>query len=188
MKGGVEGGTMPKAGDKTAIERRQVQLDVEAPVTGARRRMTFNRFSLQRCEKQMLMHFGYVDEGGFLYDLLTCAMSAEDLERCKNRLMDYLGRTGPVLGGTMPKWQPPFERRNVEICSFLHMARSGDMAEIMLCHFSMTGMLRETREKAGSGNVKITPDVVAILSCPLSVQQQLILGLYAEPEQGGETC
>jgi hypothetical protein len=176
---------MTQAAKKAPSDHRDVRMEVGSPLTGAKRRMFFNRFAVQSLDGHYLMHFAYEDEGGFLCDVFTCAMPAQDVARCKDRLLAYLGKTGVVRGEGMREWRPPVEKRPIEACCFIHMARTGDAGEIMLCHFSTGGLLRESKEMQGGGVVTVCPDIVAILLSTLYVQQMFLCALYPDAEQGG---
>jgi hypothetical protein len=171
------------AGEKRIVDRpREVKIDVGTPLVGSMRTMHVNRFAVQHQADHVLMHFAYVDEGGFMYDLYSCAMPKDDMRRCQERLLSYLGKTGPIPPSETSEWHPPLERRRIETCSFIHMARSENRAEILLCNFSAGGLLQKIRD--ASGLVSVTPDVIATLACALPLQQRFVIALYPEAESG----
>jgi hypothetical protein len=167
------------------IQRRQVSMDIEAPLTGAIRRMYFNRFSLEHATDHVLMHFGYVDSQSFLFDVYTCAIRKEDVEVCRGRLLAYLGKTGNVGPDAARPWIPPQERRPIDTCNFIHMAYGGDRAEVLLCHFSAAGLAQ--RMKNSTNALAVQPDTSACLTCALPAQQAFLLALYPDAGSGRPT-
>jgi hypothetical protein len=121
----------------------------------------------------LLMHFGFIGASG-LIDHYTCAISLLELEVQKESLMEYLGKTGS-LGDAPPPWQPPSRIQAIDLCNFIGVCGSPEIAEITLNNF----VHRIATEAASAGSRRAIPvQPVALLRSSMTIHKHWIKMLY----------
>jgi hypothetical protein len=147
-------------------------IRVEPASSIYRRLMPFNRYSFERFDGFVVMHFGLVSPAGSLLDHYSCGSTQVELENLKKSLMEYLGKAGS-LGEAPPEWHPPMGLKQVDVCNFIGVCGSPQIAETTLNN--MVG--KELADMKPSQNV-LKADTIALLRSPLEVQKHWIKDLF----------
>jgi len=167
---------------------REGSATIALPRTGFKRFMFFNRFTIEREDAFVLIHFGFVNKAGTLGNAYSTAISELELLSLKKSTMDYLGKQGTLLDPP-PSWQAPASTP-VDLANHIVMAHFGKIAETVLYSFSNWSALEETRKQAAAQQAKKNPEMqlgivaegMALLRSPLGVQQHLIRLLFPATE------
>src|ERR1041385_7725752 len=132
-------------------------LRFDFPKDSYRRLMPFNRFSVERVDPLVIIHFGLINNSGVLLDRYSTCIFKMELEALKENLMEYLGKLGS-LGEPPPAWQPASGLGPIEVFNHVGVTSNVSVAETTLNNIVVRG-LYETRQTGGIYPV----DAVALL-------------------------
>lgn len=134
--------------------------------------MPFNRYSTERFDGFVVMHFGLLSPSGTLLDHYSCATTQLELENQKKSIMDYLGRTGS-LGAAPAAWQPPMGLKQIDICNHIGLCGNPDIAEITL-----NNMVGKELSELKPGQTTVRADTIALLRSSMELQKHWIKDLF----------
>lgn len=136
--------------------------------------MVFNRFKVEVEEPFRIIHFGNVDERGFLRDSFSAAISFLDLENQRQSFTSYF-ESFPSLSDFVP-WDIQRVENPIEAFNLMGMGYVGLLAETILHNYSSKA-LHDVAGGKGE-DFKMQADPIALLRCNASLQQHLIRVLF----------
>lgn len=136
--------------------------------------MLFNRFLVESDEPFRIIHFGNVDERGFLRDTFSGAISTLDLENQRKSFTTYF-ESFPALTNFQP-WDIQRIENSIETFNLMGMGHVGPVAETILHNYSSKALNDVARGNAD--DFKMQADPIAILRCSVNLQQHLIRILF----------
>ncbi len=108
--------------------------------------------------------------------MYACAVDEATIERQKEDLLTYVGRSGTDLPTEIPPWLPKASTiGQVEVANMIQAARTGAVAELRLFNYSMGDVL--DAQRAGKSEIEGNP--VALLRCEESLQRAMFLSWYS---------
>lgn len=137
-----------------------------------RRSMPFNRYSIEKTDGFVIMHFGLLAASGNLLDYYACAISQIELDNQKKPLMDYLGKTG-ALSDAPPNWQPPIGLKQIELCNHIALCGNAQIGEITL-----NNLVGRELAELKSNQTTIQADTVGLLRSPIELQKHWLKDLF----------
>jgi hypothetical protein len=148
------------------------QYRVEISKNGYLRRMPFNRYSIERIDGMVIMHFGFMTPSGALLDNFICAITQVELENQKKSLMDYLGKTG-ALDDPPPAWQPPPGIHPIDLCNHIGLCGNPDIGEITLNNIVGRDLVEMKPQQ-----ITVVAEAIAILRSQMNIQKHWIKDIF----------
>ncbi len=140
-----------------------------------------NRLGVEDVDGHKLVHFGFVmgtDKQERVLSAFACIFERVMLDGHRKSWLDYLTEVTLPAAESKWDWRAPVERlREVPLTNAVALSRSGDHAEIRCFNYSMGDTLAKVNELAAN---KIIGQSVALVRCPLELQRQLLVALYAD--------
>jgi hypothetical protein len=155
-----------------------IDVKIFAPLVGYKKTMTFNRFSVEKLDSFVILHFGLLDKRDLLSDLYSCSVANDDLEKYKNNQIGFLQKIGGAPTTSIEDWVAPLERRSIDLVRFIYMSASGSTGEIILCSFAVCGLFANT--KPGTKTFDLQPDPIAMLGCSTDLLKHFITKVYLD--------
>lgn len=135
--------------------------------------MPFNRFSVERVESLVIIHFGLLNVGNILLDRFSASIFQKELDALKENLMEYLGKVGS-LGDAPAQWQAPPVLTPVALFNHVGVTSNPSVAELCLNNIVVRG-IHELRQTTG-GTMQVDP--IILLRSTQDLQKHLLRELY----------
>ena len=156
-------------------EAKETKLEVRLPYVGARRRMYFNRFRVEREGGIRFLQFGLLISGECV-DSFSCTVSEFVLGEHKKNLVSFLTRL-PADNEELVQWKGVPQTKDTTAVDVINMAYRGEISEICLHGFSIHGATAMGRSSSPG---PIDADYLAELRSSVPLLKQVIAALYEE--------